>query len=174
MLHEVSFPPRFSRQSVDLSFSCQLTHNLHGPHDERFYKFLAELEDEYDALQRSGYAGEGFFSPGHRLGAGVWHNLPPHPTRVCALEAAERRRMTETMSKSGGRLGGRSSALEKSSPGELAARVSLSFPKFSNVPLTTASPRPLNAESGMRWLAGQGHLHCAKLLRLRKQVRWIR
>ncbi|KAG8219423.1 hypothetical protein J3R82DRAFT_347 [Butyriboletus roseoflavus] len=72
----------------------ELTHNVHGPHDEKFYKLLAELEDEYDALQRSGYAGEGFFSPGHKLGAGVSHDLPPHIARVRALEAAERRRKT--------------------------------------------------------------------------------
>ena len=100
---------------------------MHGPHDEKFYKFLAELEDEYDALQRSGYAGEGFFSPGHRLGAGVSHGLPPHLARVRALEAAERRRRHETLTKGGGRLGGRSSALERLSPRELAARVSFVF-----------------------------------------------
>ncbi|KAF8559943.1 WLM-domain-containing protein [Imleria badia] len=100
----------------------ELTHNMHGPHDEKFYKFLAELEDEYDALQRSGYAGEGFFSPGHRLGAGVSHDLPPYLARVRALEAAERRRRAETLTTGSGRLGGRSSALEKLNPRELAAR----------------------------------------------------
>ncbi|KAG6380792.1 hypothetical protein JVT61DRAFT_5176 [Boletus reticuloceps] len=101
----------------------ELTHNVHGPHDEKFYKSLAELEDEYDALQRSGYAGEGFFSPGYRLGAGVSHDLPPYLARVRALEAAERRRKTETFTQGGGgRLGGRSSALERLSPRELAAR----------------------------------------------------
>lgn len=100
---------------------------MHGPHDEKFYKFLAGLEDEYDALQRSGYAGEGFFSPGHRLSAGVSHDLPPHIARVRALEAAERRRKAESLTNGGGRLGGRSSALERLSPRELAARVSLCF-----------------------------------------------
>jgi len=100
----------------------ELTHNVHGPHDEKFYKFLAGLEDEYDALQRSGYAGEGFFSPGQRLGVGVSHDLPPHLARVRALEAAERRRKTEALTQGGGKLGGRSSALEKLNPRELAAR----------------------------------------------------
>ncbi|KAI9570176.1 WLM domain-containing protein [Boletus coccyginus] len=100
----------------------ELTHNVHGPHDEKFYKFLAGLEDEYDALQRSGYAGEGFFSPGHRLGAGVSHDLPQHLGRVRALDAAERRRKTEMLTNGGGRLGGRSSALDRLSPRELAAR----------------------------------------------------
>ena len=103
---------------------------MHGPHDEKFYKFLAELEDEYDALQRSGYAGEGFFSPGHRLGTGVSHDLPPHLARVRALEAAERRRRTETLTRGGGRLGGWSSALGGLSPRELVARVSFRF-RFS-------------------------------------------
>ncbi|KAG9313977.1 hypothetical protein JVU11DRAFT_4753 [Chiua virens] len=100
----------------------ELTHNVHGPHDEQFYKFLAGLEDEYEALQRSGYAGEGFFTPGHRLGTGISHDLPPHLARVRALEAAERRRKTEALTKGGGRLGGRSNALGKLSPRELAAR----------------------------------------------------
>lgn len=100
----------------------ELTHNVHGPHDEQFYKLLAELEDEYDALQRSGYAGEGFFSPGHRLGAGVSHNLPPHLARAKAAEAAEKRRQLSAINKGGGRLGGRVSALNILSPRELAAR----------------------------------------------------
>jgi hypothetical protein len=100
----------------------ELTHNVHGPHDEKFYKFLTGLEDEYEALQRSGYAGEGFFSPGQRLGAGISHDLPPHLGRIKALEAAEKRRRSEAVTKGGGRLGGRSAALEKLSPRELAAR----------------------------------------------------
>ncbi|KAF9225350.1 WLM-domain-containing protein [Gyrodon lividus] len=100
----------------------ELTHNVHGPHDETFYKFLAGLEDEYDALQRSGYAGEGFFSHGHRLGVGASHDLPPHLGRLRALEAAEKRRGASGLSKGGGRLGGQSSALEKLGSRELAAR----------------------------------------------------
>ncbi|KAG6336242.1 hypothetical protein ID866_2861 [Astraeus odoratus] len=100
----------------------ELTHNVHGPHDEHFYKFLAALEDEYDTLQRSGYAGEGFFSPGHRLGASVSHNLPVRLARAKAADAAERRRKIEAVTKGGGRLGGRVGALNNLSPRELAAR----------------------------------------------------
>ncbi|KAH7106798.1 WLM domain-containing protein [Auriculariales sp. MPI-PUGE-AT-0066] len=85
----------------------ELTHNVHGPHDEKFYKFLGELEDEFDALRRNGYAGEGFHSPGTRLGLGVSHDLPPHLARQKASEAAERRRKTAGLSTGGGnRLGG--------------------------------------------------------------------
>ncbi|KAG0707589.1 WLM domain-containing protein [Suillus ampliporus] len=100
----------------------ELTHNVHGPHDEIFYKFLAALEDEYDALLRSGYAGEGFFSPGHRLGAGISHDLPPHLARLKALEAADRRRYANGVLGGGGRLGGRITALQGMSPRELAAQ----------------------------------------------------
>ncbi|KAH7886200.1 WLM domain-containing protein [Phlebopus sp. FC_14] len=100
----------------------KLTHNVHGPHDEHFYKYLAGLEDEYDALQRSGYAGEGFFSRGQRLGTGVSHNVPPHFARIKALEAAEKRRKTEVLTSGGGRLGGRLGTLKNLSPRELAAR----------------------------------------------------
>ncbi|KAG2155682.1 WLM domain-containing protein [Suillus clintonianus] len=100
----------------------ELTHNVHGPHDEIFYKFLAALEDEYDTLVRSGYAGEGFFSPGQRLGAGVSHDLPPHIARLRALEAAEKRNRTNGVLGSGGRLGGRVTALQGMNPRELAAQ----------------------------------------------------
>ncbi|KAF8204422.1 WLM domain-containing protein [Mycena galopus ATCC 62051] len=99
----------------------ELTHNVHGPHDEKFYKFLSGLQDEYDALQRSGYAGEGFFSKGERVGAGVSHDLPPHLARAKALEAAEKRRKTGLLVGNGGRLGGRINATNLT-PRELAAR----------------------------------------------------
>lgn len=108
----------------------ELTHNVHGPHDEHFYKFLAALEDEYDELQRSGYAGEGFYSPGHRLGAGISHNLPSYLGRERALAAAEHRRQMQLLSGGGRvhRLGGTGatdshvSSWNQLSPRELAAR----------------------------------------------------
>ncbi|KAI0035178.1 WLM domain-containing protein [Vararia minispora EC-137] len=86
----------------------ELTHNVHGPHDQNFYKFLAGLEDELAALQRSGYAGEGFFTQGHRLGGGggMLHNVPQHVARIRALQAAEQRRLQNSMLSGGGRLGG--------------------------------------------------------------------
>ncbi|KAF9817989.1 hypothetical protein IEO21_03064 [Rhodonia placenta] len=100
----------------------ELTHNEHGPHDEKFYKFLSELEDEYDALKRSGYAGEGFFSPGKKLGTNVSHNLPPHLAQQKALEAAEKRRQVNLIMSGGGRLGGPIGRTRiNKSPRELAA-----------------------------------------------------
>ncbi|KZP28830.1 WLM-domain-containing protein [Athelia psychrophila] len=95
----------------------ELTHNVHGPHDEKFYKFLAGLEDEYYALQRSGYSGEGFFSKGQRVG--TTHDLPPHLARAKALAAAEKRRRMGLMS-GGGRVGG-SAAQKGMNPRQLAA-----------------------------------------------------
>lgn len=84
----------------------ELTHNVHGPHDQKFYAYLATLEKEYDELQRSGYAGEGFFAPGQRLGQGVSHDLPPHVAKQRALEAAERRAKAAGLS-GVNRLGGK-------------------------------------------------------------------
>ncbi|THH33147.1 hypothetical protein EUX98_g1046 [Antrodiella citrinella] len=98
----------------------ELTHNVHGPHDEKFYKYLSGLEDEYDALKRSGYSGEGFFSNGVRLGQGVSHDLPPHIARAKALEAAEKRRKIGIMMSGSRRLGGSSKSGSRS-PRELAA-----------------------------------------------------
>ncbi|THH20610.1 hypothetical protein EW146_g814 [Bondarzewia mesenterica] len=99
----------------------ELTHNVHGPHDEKFYKFLTDLEEEYDALKRSGYAGEGFHSKGKRLGTGLSHDLPPHLARQRALEAAEKRRKVSSVLSGGGKLGGGSLARSGLSPRQLAA-----------------------------------------------------
>lgn len=99
---------------------------MHGPHDDQFYKYLSGLQDEYDALQRSGYAGEGFFSEGKRLGTNTSHNVPPHIARQKALEAAEKRMKTSRVLGSGGKLGGLGRTVGLT-PRELAARVIINF-----------------------------------------------
>lgn len=105
----------------------KLTHNVHGPHDDKFYNYLSGLQEEYDGLQRSGYAGEGFFSPGHRLGTNISHNVPPHLARIKALEAAEKRLKTSRVLGGSGRLGGLSKNAGLNLQ-ELAVRVSHSAP----------------------------------------------
>jgi len=85
----------------------ELTHNVHGPHDQNFYKFLAGLEKELEDLQRSGYAGEGFHSRGHKLGSGgPFRRVPQHTVRLRALQAAEERRRNHPIQTGGVRLGG--------------------------------------------------------------------
>ena len=120
MLHEVRMNMYRYCTGVLTSHS-QLTHNVHGPHDDKFYKFLSGLEDEYDALRRSGYAGEGFHSEGKRLGASVSHDLPPHLARQKAAEAAEKRKQIGAVLQGSGRLGG--APRGNKSPRELAAEV---------------------------------------------------
>lgn len=102
----------------------ELTHNVHGPHDDKFYKFLSGLQDEYEQLVRTGYAGEGFFSKGHRLGGNASHSVPQHMSRAKALEAAEkRRRAAQVLGGGGRRVGtGSSSTRNGRSLRELAAR----------------------------------------------------
>ena len=115
--------------------SFQLTHNVHGPHDDAFYKYLAGLESEYEDLRRSGYSGEGFHSRGTRLGVGTSHNLPPHLARLKALEAAEKRRARDSGggrrlgSANGGQIGILGGGRQLT-PRELALRVS-----FAHIPL---------------------------------------
>ena len=103
---------------------------MHGRHDEKFYKYLSGLEKEYEALQRSGYAGEGFHSKGYRVGANVSHDLPPHLAKAKALEAAEKRRRVGGMLGGSGRLGGKGAAKRGMTPRELAAEVSLQNPEI--------------------------------------------
>ncbi|OJT04503.1 DNA-dependent metalloprotease WSS1 [Trametes pubescens] len=97
----------------------ELTHNVHGPHDEKFYKYLSGLEEELEALRKSGYSGEGFHSAGTRLGANVSHDVPPHIAKQKALEAAEKRRQISAILGGGGRIGG--TIHNNKSPRELAA-----------------------------------------------------
>ncbi|KAH8102380.1 WLM domain-containing protein [Cristinia sonorae] len=111
----------YDEEDVVQTMLHELTHNVHGPHDEKFYKLLAELEDEYAALKRSGYSGEGFFSKGTRLGQGASHDIPPHLARAKALEAAEKRRKTGIMLGGSRRLGGSNANAGRRSPRELAA-----------------------------------------------------
>lgn len=81
-------------------------------------------------MQRSGYAGEGFFSEGKRLGANVSHNLPPHLARARALAAAEKRQqIARVLGGGGARLGGRIGSVGLT-PREMAARVSSDFELF--------------------------------------------
>jgi DNA-dependent metalloprotease WSS1 len=106
-----------------LTSSVQLTHNVHGPHNQEFYKYLSGLEDEWEVLKRSGYSGEGFHSAGRRVGVGISHNLPMHAGRTKAVEAAEKRAKQQRLLGGPGRtLGGRK---DSKSPRELAAEVIL-------------------------------------------------
>lgn len=95
---------------------------MHGPHDQNFYNFLSRLEEEYYELKRTGYAGEGFFSNGRRLGEGIPQNIPAYLARQRALEAAERRRRTN-VSTGPVRLGGGNLASLGLTPRELAVLV---------------------------------------------------
>jgi hypothetical protein len=103
----------------------ELTHCVHGPHDQNFYNFLSRLEEEYYELKRSGYAGEGFFSNGRRLGGGTIPQTVPAliaQQRAIQLEAAERRRRSNSVPVTNGpvRLGGGSLASLGLTPRELA------------------------------------------------------
>ena len=110
----------------------ELTHNVHGPHDERFYSFLNKLEDEYDLLAVGGWRGTGFFAPGEKLGnrgTGGWWGIGGSPGdfdttgKRKVLEAAEARRRIEALG-AGGRLGGsRAESQRGKTRQELAAEV---------------------------------------------------
>lgn len=128
----------------------ELAHNIRGPHDAQFYKVLDDLNDEYDNVVASGYMGEGFDSPGHRLGAnqggfglgirlgggsgsktGTGRPITGPLKTSAALAAEKRRKVNEMMLPAGGRrLGGEGSSTSSTSssvweqwcnPGELAA-----------------------------------------------------
>ena len=80
----------------------ELSHNVHGPHDEKFHALWDQLRKEYEALISKGYTGEGFLSKGNRLGG---RSVPRDEARRIARAAAERRQALTTGS--GQKLGGR-------------------------------------------------------------------
>ncbi|PWW78779.1 WLM-domain-containing protein [Tuber magnatum] len=94
----------------------EMTHNLHGPHNDTFYAHLKTLEESYSTLRRGGYDGEGFYSEGKRLGAGIPGNPLMSEARRRALAMAEKRR--DMYSGSGQKLGGGKDPL----PGGLGIR----------------------------------------------------
>ncbi|KAK0731483.1 WLM domain-containing protein [Lasiosphaeris hirsuta] len=80
----------------------ELSHIVHGPHDEKFHALWNQLRDEHEGLSMKGYTGEGFLSDGHRLGGA--RRVPMHEARRLARAAAEKRRVVSAGS--GQRLGG--------------------------------------------------------------------
>ncbi|CUS10202.1 unnamed protein product [Tuber aestivum] len=106
MLHEFVFPlgpPCEGKPPAN--GDGRITHNLHGPHNDTFYAHLKTLEESYSTLRRSGYDGEGFYSEGKRLGAGIPKNPQISEARRRALAVAEKRR--DIYSGSGQKLGGK-------------------------------------------------------------------
>ncbi|KAH7060659.1 WLM domain-containing protein [Macrophomina phaseolina] len=80
----------------------ELSHIKWGPHDEKFHKLWDELREEYYALKRQGYTGEGFLGHGRKVGGKA---APLSEIRRQARAAAEKRKTTPSTD-SGQRLGG--------------------------------------------------------------------
>jgi hypothetical protein len=93
----------------------ELTHNVHGPHNQHFHALWAKLREEQEALLRKGYTGEGFLSKGNRLGG---RHVPMSEMRRLARASAETRR--NLTANSGSRLGG-TGILRSQDPREVIA-----------------------------------------------------
>ncbi|KAH6592472.1 hypothetical protein BASA50_008088 [Batrachochytrium salamandrivorans] len=93
----------------------ELTHNVHGPHDAVFYKYLDELFSEYENAMDNGFCPDG-----NRLGG---RQVSPEEMRKNAIAAAEKRlHLNSIMIPAGGRRLGVGSELDRiMSPGQLAA-----------------------------------------------------
>lgn len=88
----------------------ELAHNVFGPHDAKFHALWDQLRDEYEALVRKGYTGEGFLSEGKRLGGriGASPRVTMEEARRQARAAAGRRKQAAALAAgSGQKLGGR-------------------------------------------------------------------
>lgn len=82
----------------------ELSHIVHGPHDQAFHALWDKLRDEHESLVRKGYTGEGFLGKGNRLGG---NRVPVGEIKRQARAAAEKRReMARLAQGSGQKLGG--------------------------------------------------------------------
>lgn len=123
MLHELTHNVR--RPSLLLEEELGLMFTLRaGPHDEIFFKQLAELNTEYDALVATGYSGEGFLGDGKRVGLGVSHDVDPKKAREIALAKLEERERLRRLLGTGGRLGGVVPDMKGKRRGDILADVS--------------------------------------------------
>ncbi|KAJ8330926.1 hypothetical protein O5D80_000945 [Batrachochytrium dendrobatidis] len=93
----------------------ELAHNVHGPHDAKFYKFLDRLFDNYERSQDAG-----FRSNGNRLGG---RHVTEDQFKKESIAAAEKRRKLNTMMipVGGRKLGTRSELDNIMTPAQLAA-----------------------------------------------------
>lgn len=112
--HPATFLP--IEQCVDTMLH-ELSHIVHGPHDAKFHALWDELRTEHETLLMRGFTGEGFLTPGHRLGGTM---PPPDEMRRLARQNAEQSRQNDKARNSVGgfRLGGK-----RIPPGQDARRV---------------------------------------------------
>ncbi|KAF2836274.1 WLM-domain-containing protein [Patellaria atrata CBS 101060] len=95
-------PKQFlSIESVVDTLLHELSHIVHGPHDQKFHRLWDELRSEHQSLLLKGYTGEGFLSAGRKLGG---RRIPLDEMRRQARAAAEKRAILHKGS--GQRLGG--------------------------------------------------------------------
>ncbi|KAK6351941.1 hypothetical protein TWF718_005089 [Orbilia javanica] len=78
-------------ESVVQTMLHELTHCVHGPHDDKFWKMFRSLQGELETLKYTGYTGEGFLGHGESLG-GVPKGIGNYEAKKKAREAAEKRR----------------------------------------------------------------------------------
>lgn len=92
-------------ESVLDTFLHELSHNIHGPHDDKFHALWNQLRSDLEDLIQKGYTGEGFQGRGHVLGG---RQVPLHERRRRWREAQDRRNKDDQnrIAKSGRRLGG--------------------------------------------------------------------
>lgn len=84
----------------------ELAHIVHGPHDEKFYRLLDEMNNEMDGILASGYTGECFQSQGQRLGGSSQLSLT-QTKRLAHIAAEKRKNLGQLLGNgSGQRLGG--------------------------------------------------------------------
>eukprot|EP01134_Creolimax_fragrantissima_P007296 CFRG7296T1 len=100
----------------------ELVHNVHGPHDVKFYKLLEVIRVECKKWMDKGFTGAtGFDTVGKKLGGPRWCN-PSEAEKHRVMELAALKRRQNTLYMNGVRLGGNTNLQSAGrTPSELAA-----------------------------------------------------
>lgn len=87
------------------TFLHELSHNVHGSHDDKFHALWNQLRSDSENLIQKGYTGEGFQGRGHIVGG---REVPLQERRRRWREAQDRRNADNQsrIAKPGRRLGG--------------------------------------------------------------------
>ena len=96
-------------EAVVDTFLHELSHNVHGPHNDKFHALWDQLRTELEDLIWKGYTGEGFLGKGHVLGG---RQIPLHERQRRLREAQDQRNKDDQnrIAKPGRRLGGYSAS----------------------------------------------------------------
>ncbi|CAK9438097.1 uncharacterized protein LODBEIA_P24160 [Lodderomyces beijingensis] len=97
------------------TFLHELTHNVHGPHDKKFYDYLAQLEKRYGELKYGGGGKSNYRCEENTLGRGMLPNglVDVRAKRLAVMSKTKFKAETHKLGGTGSRIGKPPSSLRQ-------------------------------------------------------------